>query len=133
MDLANVVDILLENPVKEILKLQEIVERNMDRCPWGSQQTIEDALKELISEIEEFEAELDVKNWTKAFFEVGDIVYDALLLAWIYAREHDVTPDTILRKVNNKISKRKPWLFSETRISLEEAKKLWNYYKSLES
>jgi len=133
VDPAKTGELLLKNAAKEMYKLLDILERTINRCPWGAKQTAEDALKELVSEIEEFKAELSMKNRLKASFEVGDIVYDALLLSWLFARDNNINPEDILKKVNDKISKRKPWLFSERKISLEEAEKLWEYYKSLEN
>ncbi|OAA31453.1 hypothetical protein AT15_08140 [Kosmotoga arenicorallina S304] len=131
IDPAKTGESLSSNYVKEAMKLLDIMERTINKCPWGAKQTVEDALRELVSEIEEFRAELFLKDQVKASFEAGDVVYDALLLIWLFARDSNMSPAIILKKVTEKISKRKPWLFSDGGISLEEAEKLWEYYKSL--
>lgn len=131
IDPAKTGKLLSSNYVKEAMKLLDIIERTINKCPWGAKQTVEDALQELVTEIEEFRTELSSNNQIKASFEAGDVVYDALLLSWFFARDNNMSPAIILKKVTEKISKRKPWLFSERGISLEEAEKLWKYYKSL--
>lgn len=133
IDPAKTGELLSSNYAKEAMKLLDIMERTINKCPWGAKQTVESALQELVSEIEEFKEELFLKDRVKASFEAGDVVYDALLLTWLFARDRNISPAFILKKVTEKISRRKPWLFSDRGISLEEAEKLWEYYKSLEN
>ncbi len=121
-----------ENSSGELLRLKNIVEKSINNCPWVERHLFSQAVVDLVSEIEELEEALASRQKHLVSAELGDVFYDAMLAVWIFCRENNMNPSEILRTVGNKISWRKPWLFDETQITLEEAEHIWQDRKSRE-
>lgn len=110
-------------------ELFDIIRRSLERCPWLERQSVENLLRELRSEVDEVERAVksgDVQNLEE---EIGDLVYDVFLVAAVAGRDYGVDLERAIKRVVDKISYRKPWLFWDERIELEEAIRIWNQRK----
>lgn len=110
-------------------RLLEIIERSLEKCPWLEKQSIETLLEALASEIEEVTEAVKKNDLANLEEEIGDLIYDALLVAAVAQRDYGIDLESAIQKVVEKISHRKPWLFWEEKISLEEAEKIWKERK----
>ncbi|KUK94270.1 MAG: MazG nucleotide pyrophosphohydrolase [Thermotogales bacterium 46_20] len=129
---AGVLSLIHKNTSGELLRLKSIVERSINNCPWVERHLFSQAVSDLVSEIDELEEALSMRQEDIVAAELGDVLYDAMLAVWIFCRDNNCNPSSVLRAVGNKISWRKPWLFENTQISLEEAEGIWQDRKSME-
>jgi len=129
---AGILSLIQKNTSGELLRLKSIVEKSIDNCPWVERHLFSQAVSDLVSEIDELEEALSTRQERLIAAELGDVLYDAMLAVWIFCRDNNCNPSSVLRAVANKISWRKPWLFENTQISLEEAEGIWQDRKSME-
>jgi XTP/dITP diphosphohydrolase len=100
----------------------EMISQNTKLCPWFKIINSDDLLKELHQEITEFENNTVKKN---AEEELGDILWDFFMLIEKLDIEKKIDKQNIIEGIINKIKKRKPYLFSNKKVTLENAKKIW--------
>ncbi|MBM7559321.1 MazG nucleotide pyrophosphohydrolase domain-containing protein [Marinitoga litoralis] len=118
--------------LNELKKLYDIVQRNIDKCPWVESIDSEKMLNEASSEIKEIEEALNGNDIENIEEEIGDLIYDSFLLLKIIERDYNISSKNVIKKVVDKISNRKPWLFWEEKISLEKASEIWQERKKAE-
>ena len=110
-------------------ELIDIIERSLKKCPWLEKQNIESLLDALTSEVEEVKEAIKRKDLTNLEEEIGDLIYDAFLVGAVAERDHGVDLKRAIQRVVEKVSHRKPWLFWDRKISLEEAERIWKERK----
>ena len=99
--------------------------KNKDKCPWVKELTLDRQKKELESEVKEVIEAIDKKDYDNLKEELGDVLWDTLLLACLAEREGLFSVKEVLAELNEKIARRKPWLAEGKEVSLEEAKEHW--------
>ncbi len=112
-------------------KFKEMMIKNWTYDPWTNQETLNSAIKNLEEEIEEFKAELN--NINAATNELGDILWDVFNLMYVFSKEKNVPLEKAFSEIINKMSARKPYVFEERFVSLEEARRIWKEVKNKES
>lgn len=93
--------------------------------------TLESRYKELLSEIEEIEKAIengDLKNLKE---ELGDALWDLMFLFAI-AEEKQIDPKDVIEEVIEKIKRRKPWIFTGEKLSIDEEIERWKKVKKQE-
>lgn len=119
--------------MKETLnKLFNDLNDTREKCPWASKQTLIAHIKELEDEIQE--VKIAIKNNDKENLkeELGDVLMDVLFLL-VIAKENGINPKEVVKNVNDKIVRRKPWVFGDMKIETpEDAKRVWNEIKQKE-
>jgi len=116
----------------EVLNIVERV-RGEKGCPWIKEQTAEKHIKELKSEIEEVETALKNNDLENLSEELGDVLYDVLLLIKICEDEKNIDIKKTLITIRDKIIRRKPYVFgNEKAATAEEASKIWRRIKEEE-
>jgi XTP/dITP diphosphohydrolase len=118
--------------LKEFEKLCDIVQRNIDKCPWVESINLNTMLNEASSEINEIEEAIYKNDIDNLEEELGDLIYDSFLLLKIAERDYNISTNEVIKRVVSKISNRKPWLFWNKKISKEEASKIWRERKKAE-
>ena len=117
----------------EIEKLIDAIMKTLEKCPWVKEQTIYSLKGELLSEAAELKDAIENKDMDNFEEEIGDIIYDTLLLLAIAERDGITTRDKVVRRVREKIMRRKPWVFGDEKVSTpEEASKRWYEIKEQE-
>ncbi|WP_129409732.1 MazG nucleotide pyrophosphohydrolase domain-containing protein [Marinitoga lauensis] len=116
----------------EFEKLCDIVQRNIDKCPWVKSINLNIMINEASSEIKEIEEALNKNDLDNLEEEIGDLIYDAFLILKIAERDYNISSHKAIKRVVSKISNRKPWLFWNKKISREEASKIWQERKKAE-
>jgi uncharacterized protein YabN with tetrapyrrole methylase and pyrophosphatase domain len=108
--------------------LEELVElmlKNKEKCPWVKGLTLDSQKLELQSEVKEVLEAIDKKDYPNLKEELGDVLWDTLLLASLAEKEGLFTVKEVLNEVTAKIKRRKPWLLEGKEVSLEEAQACW--------
>ncbi|GAB6188945.1 MazG nucleotide pyrophosphohydrolase domain-containing protein [Marinitoga arctica] len=116
----------------EFKKLCNILQKSIEKCPWVKSINTKIMLNEASSEIKEIEEALSKNDIDNLEEEIGDLIYDSLLLLKIAERDYKISSDKVIKRVVSKISNRKPWLFWEKNTSYEEAAKIWKERKTAE-
>ncbi len=107
-----------------IKRLAFMIERNCEYDPWIEAIDIEEGLREIEEEIEEIREALrrgDVENLEE---EIGDMVWTAFMTLLVSFKK-GLDPEKVIRKLEEKMKKRKPYIFEGFKPSLEEAKRIW--------
>ena len=116
-----------------ISKLIEDIRTTVRDCPWVKEQTLDSFKNEPLSEAMEVKEAIDKKDYKNLCEELGDLIYDALLLSLIAERDRLFKLEDVIFEVNEKIKRRKPWCFGKEKVSSsEEAVKRWLEIKKSE-
>lgn len=103
-------------------------------CPWDAKQTFYSLQKHFLEEVHEVIDAIDEKDPDHIVEELGDVFYVVLFAAKIGAKEGLFTIEEILTKQKEKLIRRHPHVFSETKqnLSLEELQDRWEEIKKKE-
>lgn len=144
----NIVMSKLAREIEAFISLCELKRFLMIASPWAKTRNIHDWLIELRSEIDEVQEAID-KNQSKNELasEISDVFSDALSVALQAEKDGVCTLADVLRNVNAKLRRRKPWikksyeLYSRSDIdydkyipsSIEEENVIWDCVKDMEN
>jgi len=117
---------------KEFEELVEILHICRSNCPWTSRQTIESYAKEAFSEAEEMVKAVEKKDHENLKEELGDMLWDTLMIAHIAEQQGLFTAKEIMQSIVEKIKRRKPYLFEGRKVTIEEAGRIWEEVKAKE-
>ena len=113
-------------------KLYNDLKLSRAKCPWSSEQTLVKHIPELKKEILEVEEAIKNNDPINLKEELGDVFMDAFFLM-VIAEEQGIMPKEVIQNVNEKLVRRKPWVFGDLKIKdKEEAIKVWNQIKQKE-
>ncbi len=115
-----------------INQLVDALDRNVKYCNWINEQTISSYFKELESEIKELKMAIEKNNIKNIKEELGDIIWDALMLMKIAEQRNNTNTEEIIQDVIAKIKRRKPYIFEGKKVSIEEANRIWKESKNKE-
>ena len=101
-------------------------------CPWVKKQTVESFAQEFFEEAQEVIGALKKKDVSNLKEELGDAVWDALMVAHIAEEQGLFTVQEVVQGVIDKMKRRKPYAFEGRQVTLEEAGKLWIEVKEQE-
>ncbi|MFA6436495.1 MAG: MazG nucleotide pyrophosphohydrolase domain-containing protein [Candidatus Gracilibacteria bacterium] len=118
--------------LRELLSIAKKL-RSPTGCPWDRKKTIENLLPDLLGEVKEVEEAIqkgDMKNLKE---ELGDVLFNMVLLCVIAEEEGKFTMDEVLKEIAEKIVSRHTWVFGKDKASTpEEALALWGKNKAKE-
>ena len=117
---------------KALIKLIEAVDKNIKYCEWVRNHNVESYFKELHDEINELQEAIknrDIKNIKE---EMGDILWDILMLMKISEKEFKINNKEIVKGVVEKIKRRKPHVFEGKTLPIKETMKIWKEAKKKE-
>ncbi len=112
--------------------LMALARKSAVHCPWCKEKSCEEFVHELENEVRELAGALSKMDYANVREEIGDVVWDALVLAHICEREGKFNGDDVIREIIRKIERRKPYLINGDIVSLEEAKRIWHEAKRKE-
>ncbi|MEW5984209.1 MAG: nucleoside triphosphate pyrophosphohydrolase [Acidobacteriota bacterium] len=97
----------------EFVRLVEIVRvlRSPDGCPWDREQTLQTLRPFVLEETYEVLETLDRNDRSALMEELGDFVFEAVLLAQLCAEDGDFTIADSLKSVSDKLIRRHPHVF----------------------
>jgi|GEM_PF-1010760 len=115
-----------------ITEMTALAKKNVQHCPWCRTVSSEDYVRTLEEEVEELLGAFKNKDYENVREEIGDVIWDALVLAHICEREGKFKSDDVIDGIIKKIKRRKPFLEENREVTLEEAKRLWDEAKRAE-
>lgn len=113
----------------ELLELLDFVEKNKKYSPWLNSITLKEMMEELKEEVSELEKAIEEKKGVEE--EAGDVLLDAFSVISKLEME-GAERKRIIKRLVEKLKRRKPHIFEERKISLEEEVKFWNDVKEKE-
>jgi len=119
----------MEKHFDEFVKLAR---KTLAECPWASQQTVKSYVKQLASEAEEVVAAVNNDDRENLKEELGDLLWDTLMVALIAEKEKWFKSDEPLQSLIEKMKRRKPFLFTGQKVTLEKAERMWREGKARE-
>ncbi len=120
------------NAIEEILRIIERL-RSETGCPWDRKQTPETIQTYLVEESHEAAAAVRAKKVEEVAEELGDVLFMAFFLVYLYEQRGDFSLEEVCRKVSEKMIRRHPHVFGETSVSsAEEVKDNWEMIKARE-
>ncbi|MBT3463487.1 MAG: hypothetical protein HOI47_07665 [Candidatus Scalindua sp.] len=115
--------------LKDVYEMLKIDRKN---SAWSAKNTMEFRFAELKSEINELNEALknqDVENLKE---EIGDSIGDLLFLIVIAEEYGYFSLKEVIETYFEKFKRRKPWIFSGEKLTIEEEMKRWRETKILE-
>ncbi|MGV8059486.1 MAG: nucleoside triphosphate pyrophosphohydrolase [Smithellaceae bacterium] len=107
--------------------------RAPDGCPWDKKQTQEDIGKYILEEAYEVIESLEAKDQCGLQEELGDLLFQILLLAEIGEESGTYSLGRIMAGVREKMTRRHPHVFGNIKVStVEEVKENWQQIKKKE-
>ncbi len=101
-------------------------------CPWTRKQSVESFAQEAAGEAQEMMRAVENKDYKNLKEELGDLLWDVLMVAHI-AEEHGLFKvEDIMEDVVAKMRRRKPYVFEGKQVTIEEAGKIWREVKRME-
>jgi tetrapyrrole methylase family protein / MazG family protein len=117
---------------KKFEDFAKLARKTLSDCPWASQQTVKSYVKMLASEANEVVAAIQNDDRENLREELGDLFWDTLMVMLIAEKEGWFGASEPLTGLIEKMKRRKPFLFTGQKVSLEEAERLWSEAKAKE-
>ena len=118
------------NAIEQILRIIERL-RSENGCPWDRKQTPETVQTYLVEEAHEASAAVRAGKVEEAADELGDVLFMVFFLVYLYEQRGDFSLEEVCRKISEKMIRRHPHVFGETRVSsAEEVKDNWEMIKA---
>ncbi len=117
---------------KELKKLADATGKNIEYCNWVRKQKIDDYFKHLESEIKELKTAIRNDNRENIKEELGDVLWDAVMLAKIAECNAGISSKEVVSGVIEKFRRRKPYIFECRSVSRKEAHEMWRKAKKKE-
>lgn len=101
----------------EYMKLLETVKALRDPvngCPWDLKQNLKSLAPSILEECCECIDGINSNDLENVSEELGDIIFTATLMTYIMEQENNISVDSVISSVNNKMIRRHPHVFSNT-------------------
>lgn len=106
----------MEKHFRELVNIVKKL-RSPDGCPWDRQQTLYSLKEYLIEEVFELVDAIDKKDVENIKEELGDLLLHVILHSVIAEEENLFTLNDVMRNISEKLIRRHPHVFGETKVS----------------
>jgi len=107
--------------------------RSPSGCPWDRQQTPRTIVNYLVEEVYELIDAIDRQKPTQVREELGDVLFQVLFIAEMYAETHSFDLEEVIRSNVAKMRRRHPHVFGESQdLSNEQIRQRWHEIKKQE-
>lgn len=114
---------------RHIGKLTDLAKKNVLHCPWCNSLNSKTYFTYLKAELKELESAFRKKDYNNVQEEIGDVIWDAVVLAHICEREGKFSAKSAVKNILEKIQRRKPYLVNGKKVSLKESQEIWKEAK----
>ncbi|MGE3278517.1 MAG: MazG nucleotide pyrophosphohydrolase domain-containing protein [Candidatus Altimarinota bacterium] len=113
--------------------LLQLAKKLRQECPWDKELTLEKIPPMLIEEAQELLQEIKKEDWPAMKAEVGDVLFNLLMLITIAEEKGHFTAEEVVAACEEKIISRHTWVFGGDKATTpEEALALWKENKKKE-
>ena len=112
--------------------LAEAACKVLARCPWTTARTVEQFAAEIRGEADELLLAVANRDHENLKEELGDLLFDTVVCALLAERSGHFKAHEVVDQVVAKMQRRKPFVFDGTRVTEEEAKRIWAAAKARE-
>ena len=112
--------------------LTDAARKVIARCPWTTVRTVEEYVEYIRSEADELLAAVANGDRQNVKEELGDLLFDVVVCMLLAERSGSFQAHEVMDDVVAKMQRRKPFVFDGTRVTVEEAKRLWAQEKARE-
>lgn len=107
--------------------------RAPDGCPWDQKQTFDTIKSYLLEETYEVMDAIDARDWPALTEELGDLMLQPVFFAQMAAEAGHFTIEDSLAAINEKLIRRHPHIFGDTKAeTAEDVKRNWDRIKAAE-
>lgn len=117
---------------KKIDEFYEILKKDRIISPWSASDSFKTRFDEFSEEIKEIGEALDNNDMENLKEELGDALWDLMFLAILADEKNSFNFEDVVQSALDKIKRRKPWIFNNEKITLDEEKKRWQKIKKEE-
>ena len=114
------------------LILADAARKVIARCPWTTTRTVEQFAAYIRSESDEVLAAAANGDQENLKEELGDLLFNVVVCMLLAERSGHFEAHEVMDQVVAKMQRRKPFVFDGTRVTVEEAKRLWAEEKARE-
>jgi NTP pyrophosphatase (non-canonical NTP hydrolase) len=115
-----------------MLKLMDMIERNYLYDPWIDGIDLDVALKTVEEEIEEIRKAMKNEDRENLEEEIGDLLWTTFIV-FLVALKKGLNAEKIISKLEEKMRRRKPYIFENYKPTIDEAIRIWRKAKNEES
>ena len=110
----------------------DMLDKNEKYDVWVKSHSVRSYSQELGKEINELLEGLKNNDQKNIEEEIADILYNAFVLAKIVERDYGFEIKTLMNNIIQKMQRRKPYIFEEKEVTMEESIVLWQEAKRKE-
>jgi tetrapyrrole methylase family protein / MazG family protein len=103
--------------------------RSPTGCPWDRKQTISSLTPKLVEECAEVLAAIEKNDYENLSEELGDLLFNIIMIAEIAREKKFFTITKVLQKVERKIIARHSWVFGADRGKIKTAEQALEKWK----
>lgn len=119
--------------MNELKRTIDIIDKLRKDCPSDKIRDYKDIILNIKKETIEIEDALKNNDFENVTEEIGDVLFNIIFFSRILKEEKNIDLDDVLKKVNNKIVFRHPYVFENPqKLTIEEAHKIWIERKKFE-
>ena len=107
--------------------------RSPHGCPWDKEQNYKSMIPQTLEEVYELIDAVDKKDCFKIKDELGDVLLHVVMFSQMASENNDFTVFDVCRNIKEKLIRRHPHVFSDTKINeVEDVIKNWESIKQKE-
>jgi nucleoside triphosphate diphosphatase len=117
------------------MKIEEyirLMQKSSELDPWVKERGLKGYAEELVLESKELQQGIMADDRDNIKEELGDVFHDWLHTCILAGKEHGFTFQDVIDASEAKFRRRKPYLFENRKVTLEEAKAIWKKAKEEE-
>lgn len=119
--------------LEKLLQIMEALRNPDDGCPWDIKQTFESIAAYTVEEAYEVADAIERKDMADLKNELGDLLFQVVYHAQMAKENNQFDFADVVTEINNKLIRRHPHVFSDKKITSEEAlNSEWEKHKALE-
>ncbi len=119
----------MKETFEEFIALMKVNRKN---CPWVKEKDLNEYVMQLDGEVQELQDAFKKKDFENFKEELGDVFIDFVMLMIIAEEKGICTVKECMQLGMEKIKRRKPWLLTDKKVTVEEALKIWKEVKQHE-
>lgn len=119
----------MESEFEDFVKLAR---KALAESPWANMQTVKSYSAQLASEADEVVEAVGRNDREDLKAELGDLFWDTLMVMLIAEKQGWFKPEESIRNVLEKMKRRKPFLVTGRKVTLEEEERIWSEAKAKE-